>query len=143
MRVLLCSAIFLLFFAGCKQEAKPKDNGTGLTSDPPSAKVSFRCESTGEDEHGNPHHQVFIVVNEQSVKIADVMACDEIPKDEYLSREIPANAIAACGGWWAGAGDYFYALEYKGMIVVMKGWQDEEQEDTGYHYEQLTTVPIE
>jgi hypothetical protein len=50
--------------------------------------------------------------------------------------------VAACGGWYAGAGDYYYALEMKGKIVVMKGWNAEEQTDEGYHYEQHMVVPI-
>lgn len=143
MREFAYSTIFLLFFAtACQQTAKTKENTTGLTTDPPKAEVSFRCESMGEDENEVPHHQVFLVVNEQSTKIADINACDNLYPQDYERFQIPANALAACGGWWAGAGDYFYALEIKGEIVVMQGWQSEEQEDEGFHYEQLTSVPI-
>ena len=142
MRLLVYSSIFLLFFTACQSEPKTKDNGTGLTTDPPTAKVHFRCESSGEDANEVPHNEVFLVVNDQSTKIADVTACDEITKDSYLTFQIPANAVAACGGWYAGAGDYFYALEMKGKIVVMKGWNAEEQTDEGYHYEQHMVVPI-
>lgn len=142
MRLLVYSSIFLLFFSACQPESKTKDNGTGLTTDPPKAKVSFRCESLGEDENEVPHNQVFLVVNDRSTKVADVTACDQITKDGYLNFQIPSNAVAACGGWYAGAGDYFYALEVKGKVVVMKGWQAEEQTDEGYHYEQHMVVPI-
>ena len=142
MRAIVCSAIFLLFFAACKPDQKSKDNGTGLTTDAPKAKVLFRCESLGEDKNEVPHSQVFLVVNDQSTKIADITACDEVTKDGYANFEIPSNAIAACGGWYAGAGDYFYALQVKDSIVVMQGWQSEEQEDKGFHYEQAAVVPI-
>jgi len=142
MRAIVCSAIFLLFFAACKPDQKAKDNGTGLTTDAPKAKVHFRCEPMGEDKNEIPHSQVFLVVNDQSTKIADITACEEITKEGYSNFDIPSNAIAACGGWYAGAGDYFYALEVKGSIVVMKGWQSEEQKEKGFHYEQAAKVSI-
>ncbi|AEE51515.1 hypothetical protein Halhy_3663 [Haliscomenobacter hydrossis DSM 1100] len=143
MRVFVCCSIFLLFFAACKQDQKTKGPETGLTSDPPKAEVRFRCESSGEDENGNPQTQVFLVVNDQSIKVADVSSCEEILKEDYPKYQIPANALGACGGWWAGAGDYFYAVEIKDLIVVMQGWQDESQEDEGFHYQQISTVPIQ
>ncbi len=87
------------------------------------------------DEYENPNSQVFIQINDSRIKIADIQACDVIGPDSYAQYDIPADAIAACGGWWAGAGDYFYAVRDGDIIRVMKGWQDEGQEDQGFHYE--------
>ena len=142
MRVLLYSSIFLLFFVTSCQDRPRVEKSASLTTDPPKAKVSFRCEALGEDENEVPKVQVFLVVNDESIKIADVNACDPIESAEYQRFNIPNNAVAACGGWWAGAGDYFYAVEIRDQILVMKGWQEENQEDDGFHYEQLTSVPI-
>jgi len=143
MRVFVCCSIFLLFFAACKQDQKSKGPETGLTTDPPKAEVRFRCETIRDANDDNPQSQVFLVVNDQSIKVADVSVCAEISKADYNNYQIPANALGACGGWWAGAGDYFYAIEIKGTILVMQGWQDEGQEDEGFHYKQVTTVPIQ
>ncbi len=96
--------------------------------------VTFICH-TLMDEYENPNSQVFIQINDSRIKIADIQACDVIGPDSYAQYDIPADAIAACGGWWAGAGDYFYAVRDGDIIRVMKGWQDEGQEDQGFHYE--------
>ena len=50
------------------------------------------------------------------------------------------NSITACGGWWAGAGDYFYAVSSAKGVIVFKGWQDETQEDSGYHWEKFKEI---
>src|SRR3989338_5402261 len=48
--------------------------------------------------------------------------------------DIPADALASCGGWWAGGGDYFYAIWENNNVVVYQGWQDEGQKDNGFHW---------
>ena len=69
-----------------------------------------------------------------------INVCNIFGKDEYVSHLIPKDAISACGGWWAGAGDYLYLVYQGDDAVVMAGWQAEEQEDEGYHYKELKRI---
>jgi hypothetical protein len=125
-----------------EQQDSPQDVASrGLDAAPEVSLVTFICH-TLMDENENPNSQVFIQINQQRVKIADIQACDVITPDSYGRYEIPETAIAACGGWWAGAGDYFYALREGDIIRVMKGWQDEGQEDQGFHYESVREIDL-
>jgi hypothetical protein len=100
---------------------------------PKSVKLSGKF--LNEDEFGGSHYQVILTVDGKKEIIDTVMACDKIPASNFSQYEIPKTALSACGGWWAGAGDYFYADLKDNKVVVYQGWQDEEQKDEGYHWE--------
>lgn len=105
--------------------------------------VTLSCTTATDESTGNPMAEIFLEFGEQKMKIADAgITCEPIVPASYGDFQIPAEAVSACGGWWAGAGDYFYALVKDGKIVVYKGWQAEEQEDEGFHYEVLREVPL-
>ena len=75
------------------------------------------------------------------VKISTVIGFLEIIQpDEFANYQIPENAIAARGGWYAGGGDYFYYIEENGNFLIYKGWQDEVQEDSGFHWEKFKVI---
>ncbi|MES2555484.1 MAG: hypothetical protein V4604_04995 [Bacteroidota bacterium] len=99
---------------------------------PKSVKLSGKFLS--EDEYGGSHYQVILTVDGKKEIIDTVMACDPIPASNFSQYEIPKTALTACGGWWAGAGDYFYAILKDSKVVVYQGWQDEEQKDNGFHW---------
>lgn len=100
----------------------------------------LECVSLGEDEYGIPHNEVYFIKGEKQEKVAECLACQEISRESFQSFEIPETAISACGGWWAGGGDYFYAIQGKGGVLeVYFGWQDEGQEDDGFHWELKVT----
>ena len=102
---------------------------------PKSVKLSGKF--LNEDEFGGSHYQVILTVDGKKEIIDTVMACDKIPASNFSQYEIPKTALSACGGWWAGAGDYFYAALKDNKVVVYQGWQDEEQKDEGYHWEAI------
>lgn len=99
---------------------------------PKSVKLSGKFLS--EDDYGGSHYQVILTVDGKKEIIDTVMACDNIPASNFSQYEIPKTALTACGGWWAGAGDYFYAILKDNKVVVYQGWQDEEQKDNGFHW---------
>lgn len=94
-----------------------------------------------EDMMG-PLVEVSVQVNGEAHLLDSVMAASPFEEDQYAQYQMPAEAVAGCGGWWAGAGDYFYAVEEENEVVVYAGWQDEMQEDEGFHYEKVKTIPI-
>lgn len=150
----LIAVSFLLLTGACSSETKTEQGSTSKTEEttgtnetdtpaedasaeeiiaPKSVKLSGKF--LNEDEFGGSHYQVILTVDGKKEIIDTVMACDKIPASNFAQYDIPKTALSACGGWWAGAGDYFYAIWENNKVVVYQGWQDEQQTDDGYHWE--------
>ncbi|ASS49303.1 MAG: hypothetical protein A3D31_03740 [Candidatus Fluviicola riflensis] len=99
---------------------------------PKSVKLSGKFLS--EDEYGGSHYQVILTIDGKKEILDTVMACEPISVKSRADYDIPADALASCGGWWAGGGDYFYAIWENNNVVVYQGWQDEGQKDNGFHW---------
>lgn len=148
----ICSVLLIAFFAaiflnacgnnsGKKEDAvKQPDSVTNVSSQPISAEKEIKliCREMGVDSSDNPQHDVLLSVDGVQTKIKTIYACAEISKESYEQYEIPKEAVMACGGWWAGAGDYYYVIMKDGKPVVFEGWNEEGQEDKGYHWKEVT-----
>lgn len=145
MRILFAGLLAMVILAQCgpatSSSEKENTEAPAAKGVPPITILTFICQ-TLMDENEQPSSQVFLQINQERVKIADIAACDVINGDRFADYGIPSAAVAACGGWWAGAGDYFYAVRDGDHIKVMKGWQDEGQEDVGFHYELATDIDL-
>ncbi|MCB0635212.1 MAG: hypothetical protein KDC54_01265 [Lewinella sp.] len=86
-------------------------------------------------EDGYPSHEIRLSVNGRSFVIDTVAVCPDLLPTDRAEHRIPANVLAACGGWYAGAGDYFYLLQRNDSLLLYQGWLDEMQQDDSYHYE--------
>lgn len=107
----------------------------------PTIDAKFYCRDlTTFDE--TPQSEVSLYLNKARYVIDTIQTCDLFEPADYAKYEIPAEAISACGGWWAGGGDYFYAVVKEDVCTVMQGWQDEQQEDDGFHYERLRSFKV-
>ncbi|MEZ4959498.1 MAG: hypothetical protein R2830_06765 [Saprospiraceae bacterium] len=140
--LLLCLPLLI----GCKTDnnSSSKEAGAGGSSNQAGiapATIKFICQPAEEPnaDTGAPQNEVFVKMGDSRVKVADILACESITKDLYEQYQIPANAIDAAGGWWAGAGDYFYVIEENGNYVVKQGQMFEEQEDNSYNYKAILT----
>ncbi|MCB0571527.1 MAG: hypothetical protein KDC66_17270 [Phaeodactylibacter sp.] len=100
--------------------------------------VKLECQPISQDE-SLPQSAVYAIVNQSKVKIATVSTCDSIAFGDYATYQIPDSALAAVGGWWAGAGDYIYAIEEGGRLAFYRAYIDEMQEQGGYAYENIGT----
>ncbi len=103
--------------------------------------LSLVCEVGDSNSNEIPFNKVSVVLNGKKHQLANILACEKFSKKDYKNYEIPANAIDACGGWWAGAGEYFY-IEKKtsGRYAIMYGQMYEEKETGKYDYTQLAQV---
>ena len=143
----LFGALFLL--AACQNDPRtPPNDGSAETSEKnklTTADVRLVCEAAEDpnQEAGYPQNEVFLYLAESKVKVADILACEEIDKADFASHQIPENAIIAVGGWWAGAGDYLYVVQEGDNFVVKKGEIFEEQEDNSYNYKTVMTFTSE
>lgn len=154
----LFSAYLLVLFFACQNEPKseeaknaPAPQATEETTSKSGlaplekSDVQLICVPADDpnQESGYPQNEVFLYLAESKVKVADILACETIEPNQYADHQIPDEAIAAVGGWWAGSGDYVYVVEEKGNFVVKKGQVFEEQEDNSYHYKTVMTFTKE
>lgn len=141
-KILLASLLLAAVAFGCKNDVSNNQGGSGTEAsetaiDP--ATIKFVCE-TAEDPNAQadaPRHEVFLQMGNSKVKVADILNCEILGKDAFEQNQIPANAITAVGGWWAGAGDYLYLIEEGGNYVVKKGAIAEESENNDFGYETI------
>ena len=49
-----------------------------------------------------------------------------VTKANYKDHDIPASALLACAGWWAGAGDHLYVVRRGRSLVVYRKELDEQ-----------------
>jgi hypothetical protein len=83
----------------------------------------------------NPQTEITVQIGNKQVAIDSILGSAQYyNKENYKEMGIPDNAVSACGAWWAGAGDYYYMIKTDKGVAVYQGWQDEQQEDAGYHW---------
>ncbi len=123
--------LYLLFF-----KKKPVETTPVVVEKqfPTELKAQFECKNISTDEDA-PLTIVQFSANGKSWHIDSVSQSKVFEKAEFAQHQIPETALAACGGWWAGAGDYFYAIREGDSLKIYQGWQAEEQTDEGFHYE--------
>lgn len=124
-----------------KKVAETEENSEVIEGEDNTAvthEASFLIKSLPENDMGNPSSDISLKYNGKIIKLANIMGNASLyGKAEFEDKDIPKDAISACGAWWAGAGDYFYLIPTKKGVAVYQGWQDEGQEDTGYHWKKL------
>lgn len=119
MRAAVSFALFVLAFLLPPLHAAPAARQT-----PPLTWVF----QTRHDPQTNPHTDVFLRVGTRQVLVMH-QADDEFQiaaKTEYKDTSIPAQALTACLGWWAGAGDYLYVIRRGRSLVVYRKEVNEE-----------------
>ena len=129
----LCVAMLALEL-GCQNSPR-----TNPAQGPESvADIGLGYQNFGEDEFGIPLSVLMLAENGGAIALDTVrVTLAKIERERYAEMGIPSEALDACGGWYAGSGDYFYVVQRKGKTVVYKGFQDEAQTDQGYHWQEL------
>lgn len=104
--------------------------------------ASFLLQSLGEMNDGSTPFKVHLTVGNKRYLIDTIYACAQIETVDFKQFDIPLNALAACGGWWAGQGNYLYCIAAKNSIEIYNGWQDEQQEIAGFHWKKVKSIPV-
>ncbi len=124
-----------------KQHKKLSVTGDGTPPKTAIHKAWLVCRDKGEDEYDVPHYDVYVEYDSTSHKVGECNACAPLDLQSYHDYDIPKEAMAAVGGWFAGAGDYYYVMKTEDDgIRVFAGWQDEgqmENNDTTFHYKKV------
>ncbi len=103
--------------------------------------VRFICRDIGQGLD-NPLYEVSLLVGRSYYTLDTIHTCEPIRYGDFEEFGIPGAALSAAGGWWKNAGDYFYALEDRGEIVVLHAWQTEEQSTQGFFYKEKRRILI-
>ena len=127
--------LYFLFFKKKPDGAAP---AVAEKTFPTELKVQFDCKSIGTED--TPQTIVSFSANGKTWPIDTVSQSHVFEKGEFAQHQIPATALAACGGWWAGAGDYFYATREGDTLKIYQGWQEEQQTENGFHYNAVRTL---
>lgn len=130
-----------LLFLACSpqaEEQQPQENTveSAVKTEIETPPAKFIITPLKDGEYDMPRNSLAISIGNKNTFLDTVSACEEIPTKAYAQYEIPKNALNACGGWWAGAGEYFYIIREGNFLKVYEGWQDETQEDEGYHWKE-------
>ena len=95
-----------------------------------------------DDRDGSPHGQVFLRVNGRNILVvpkAD-MQYTVVPRSEYHERGVPAAALTACSGWWAGAGMGLYVIPHRGRLDIFRRDEDEQSGNSAYRL--IKSLPL-
>jgi len=143
LKHLYFGAIILVFFWGSCGKSKSNPTGDNKKDSQQmvvsvAQKVELKCSDKGVGEFDVPINEVILSIDGKDQTIDTInVACASILPVEYKSYQIPTDAQSACGGWYAGGGDYFYAIIKDGKVKIFQGWQDEGQKDEGYHWKEM------
>lgn len=143
--IFLCLAFLFLFSCqetsnSAEQQQQAKSKQTVL---PPTTEQSVPAFDIAmyTDSLSIPRSEVSVTMGNKKVKVGQAINCEAIPSAQYEQFKIPKKAIAACGGWWAGAGTYFYIIKKgEGNYFVLKGHMEEQQADDNYNYQPVMNL---
>jgi hypothetical protein len=124
---------FLLFFLSAMLFFKCASDATNQEKSIEKSTVAVKliCEPVaGAYQDVNPQNDVYFLHGENKVKVGTISTCQNLDASEWSQAGIPDSAFVACGGWWAGGGDYFFVIQDAGELRVMQISVDEMQEGT-------------
>ncbi len=84
---------------------------------------------TRADKDLTPHTNVFLRVSGKRFLVlrGSTAEFQVIKQQEYKDHKVPAEAIAACAGWFAGQGDDLYVIRRAGKLIVFDRALDEQE----------------
>ena len=83
-------------------------------------KVDWRFEVTRDERRDLPFTTISLVVNGRATHINSkvVASFRALQPSQFQQHGVPRNALAACHGWWAGAGDDYYVILHDGFLAL-------------------------
>ncbi len=91
------------------------------------SKVLLLCETLSQSDEA-PRSAVYALLQESKIKLAEITACDTVLAEDYAGLGIPKGALTAVGSWWAGYGEYIYAIIEEDALRLYIGGIGEESE---------------
>jgi hypothetical protein len=136
-KLLIALTVFSVLLANCGSD----NSGTAVA--PESIRLICQPVEPADTLQEMPHSEVFIQIGDSKVKVADIQSCEIIAPEAFADYQIPANAITAAGGWWAGSGDYIYVVQEGENYLVKQAAMGEEQAADDFGYQTIFTFSKE
>ena len=118
---------FLFFLMSCCLWSCGPDNAEQAARRADWSKVQLICETLSQSDDA-PRSAVYALLQESKIKLAEITACDTVVAEEYAKLGIPDDALTAVGSWWAGYGEYIYAIIEDDALRLYIGGIGEESE---------------
>jgi hypothetical protein len=142
LRILL--ALYLFTLVACNQREEEQyvrfDREEAAYDPGKWVKADLECEELRNADENDP--QAVVYLSQLGVRhvIDTVYTCSIIAPQMYQTYDIPRNALSACGGWWAGSGNFYYTLQEGDSIAVMHAYRIQ-NDSLGFHYSLKNRFP--
>ena len=138
--------LFCLFVSSCTKKQEAAEKAT-LAPDAPvqnrfTVKASLSCDELKGADEPEPEAVLYLRHNETQHLIDTISTCSVIAREMYTTYNIPLEALSAAGGWWAGHGNFYYAIQEGDSLAVMHTSRAQEQDSLGYQYTVKKRFPI-
>lgn len=105
--------------------AAVKGPGTTGNGKPFSKQPALKWKISEKETDGQPQTTVRLLADGKSAAFATGSKLAAIDKKNWPDQKIPAEAILAVGGWWAGGGEYYYLKYAQGVITAYRAIVEE------------------
>lgn len=104
-------------------------------------KADLECEELRGADEDDPQAVVYLNQMESSHIIDTIYTCSVIAPEMYRNYDIPKQALSACGGWWAGTGNFYYSVQEGDSLVVMHTLR-QQQDSLAFQYSVRHRFPV-
>jgi hypothetical protein len=105
------------------------------------ATVSWRFD-TRKMEYDQPDTRVYLMVGGRRIFLLRASSQFSILERElYDGHDVPASAITACSGWWAGQGQNLYVIRSRKRLIVFVQYLDEQAAVERYRRLKVIALP--
>lgn len=131
-RLLVCLLLLVLSASAALSTPAP----------PPHAPALTWIFDTHEDKQLIPQSKVYLRVGTKRVLIEEKAQAGfrTVSRMDYKVYKIPAAALTACSGWFAGGGQDMYVIQHKKSLRVYRRWTDEQAPE--FHYKLIRTIAL-
>jgi hypothetical protein len=114
--------------------------GAGRKAGRAEVSVSWQFD-TRRLEYDLPDTKVYLVVDGRRIFLLRASSQFSVLERElYSGHDVPATAIAACAGWWAGQGQDLYVTRRGRRLIVFARYLDEQAPVE--RYRRLKVIPL-
>ena len=122
--VVLSLFLCLIVWSSCKNESVDSQETVAASetsiSDIDDSNITLTCIDVTQSGDKVPHHDVYIQISENKVRVGEVLVCNTIDSTEYAYYGIPEEAISAVGGEVDEDGMIVYAMRQREKYIVVR-----------------------